>query len=145
MKCYSKTSNTFETKTGLFSVYWIFSPSFNFIFSDQFIRNFDCFYTTNKSEIVKRWCLTLDLLKIGFKGKTIILKQSCNCNLVVVSTRACCFYCVKLKVSRVSLMLLRIFLDDTIYLRTSNLMMLFIFYHLKHCWQKRLCPAAMVR
>ena len=29
MKCYSTTSNTFGTKTGLLSVYWIFSPSFN--------------------------------------------------------------------------------------------------------------------
>ena len=52
MKCYSTTSNTFGTKTGLFSVYWIFSPSFNFIFSDQFIRNFDCFYTTDSLYVV---------------------------------------------------------------------------------------------
>ena len=55
MKYYSTTSNTFGTKTGLFSVCWIFSPSFNFIFSDQFIRNFDCFYTTD-SFYVERNC-----------------------------------------------------------------------------------------
>ena len=52
MKCYSTTSNTFRTKISLFSVYWIFSPSFKFMFSDQFIRSFDCFYTTDRLYVV---------------------------------------------------------------------------------------------
>ena len=47
MKCYSATWNTSGTETCFFLVYCIFSSSFKWVFSDYFICNLYCFYTTD--------------------------------------------------------------------------------------------------